>query len=198
MISVNQDENTIIESVISGNIEAYKDIVYAYAPLIYSVCYRILGNEEDAKDSTQDVFMYALKSIRAFKGESRISTWLYTIAAHHAMNKKKRRSIVKFLSLDKKTETEDGSMEREIFDGKSTIEDTLHRNDIEKIVQRHLIGLPMSLRVVVILRFIEHKSYEEIAQICDCPVNTVGSRLFRGLQILRKNMKKEFGDTHGL
>lgn len=182
-----------VQEIKNGNTELFKEVVKRHGSLIYSVCIRYCGSEIDAMDLTQDVFMMALKSIHRFKGESALSTWLYSIAVHHCINVSRRKRRVLFFSLDKNVMVGDEGISVEPVDPKGDTEDYLVRREREARVQNAIEALIPEYRIVVILKYIEDKSYEEIAQICNIPVGTVGSRLSRAIEELKKILKDDGG-----
>ena len=93
-------DSELVEKIKNNDYTAFKTFYELYKNLAYNVCYRILNNNEDADDATQEVFIKAFKSIRKFRGEAKLSTWLYQIAVNTSLNYVRRKKIVSFLSLD--------------------------------------------------------------------------------------------------
>lgn len=179
-------DNQIAAEVINGNIEAFKKLYERHKSLIYNTCYRYTKNEDEAVDLCQEVFLKALKSIKSFKGNSTFSLWLYRIAVNHSKNSCKRKKIVRFFSFPKNEDNE------------NTIDPVDEQFDVEKIIdienEKYVIHQAMQkldpmLREIIQLRFMENKSYEEIAALCGCPAGTVGSRLSKAHFELRKAVK---------
>ncbi|MCB4791783.1 MAG: RNA polymerase sigma factor [Elusimicrobia bacterium] len=191
-------DEEIVQSVLAGNTEMFKEIVRKHAAMVYSVCYRLMGNEHDASDLAQEVFLSALKSIKDFKNRSLISTWLYSIAVNKGINLCNRRKKVKFYSIDTKTDASENMTQRNLGDLNTDVENIVHNKNMKDILEKQLSKLNPEKRAIIVLRYIEDKSYEEIAEICDCPIGTVGSRLARALDELRENLKEIFGERYAL
>lgn len=187
-------DEQIIKLVAEGDIDMFKEIVAKYSAIIYRVCYRILGNEHDASDMTQDVFLKALKSSKQFKGNASVPTWLHTIAVNSSINFVKRRNLVKFFSLSSKIEGDENSIIREPVSNIDNIELSMVQVEQSKIIQVQLMKLKPDLRAVLVLKYIEDKSYEEIAEICKCSKGTVGSRISRAVEQLTENLKEYAGE----
>lgn len=180
----------IIARVVSGERDAFKDIYDRHKGMVYTTCWRYVKNDEEAQDLTQEVFMKALESLGSFKGNSQFGVWLYRIAINHSKNRLKHNKIITFFSIDKKRENDEGEESSiELVDANLNTEQTVDTMDTVNRVHEALLSLEPELREVIELRFLENKSYEEIALACNCPPGTVGSRLSRAHIALRKRVK---------
>lgn len=184
------NELELIQLSREGDKEAFAELVKNNINKIYNLSFRLTGNENDAKDLTQDVFLKAFKAIKSFKGESNFSTWLYRICNNTCINEYKRNHNIVILSLDKLIEGKNSEYVREIEDTKLNIELDMEKSEIEIFIQNAISSLKPAFRVVIVLRFIENKSYNEIAEICGCSIKTVGSRLTRAIKYMRKILSK--------
>jgi len=187
-------EQNFIERIQADDPRAFKELFDSNNALVYNVCFRMLGNRHDAEDVTQDVFFDAYKSLKRFRFESKLSTWLYRIAVNRSLNHQRKRKLERWLSLDF------GSDEKsaKYFDALGTTEESadsvMEKKDIERIVQESINSLPDQQRITILLHRYEDLSYEEIAKIMGVTVASVESRLHRAKQTLAKKLfplKKE-------
>jgi RNA polymerase sigma-70 factor (ECF subfamily) len=146
----------------------------------------MLGDASDAADGTQEVFLKAFRGIRGFRHGSSLKTWLYRIAIREALNHKRwfKRHLQKTVSID--AELEEGREHLEIEDLCATPFEQLAAREMQLVVQRALLSVPHVFRVAVILRDLEGFSYEEVAEILECSIGTVKSRILRGRRALKE------------
>jgi RNA polymerase sigma-70 factor (ECF subfamily) len=146
----------------------------------------MLGDTADAADGSQEVFLKAFRGIHHFRQGSSLKTWLYRIAIREALNHKRwfKRHLQKNVSLD--VEPEEGHRVIEVEDlGPSPFEQ-LAAHEIQAAVQHALAQVPDVFRSAVILRDLEGLSYEEVAEVLECSVGTVKSRILRGRRALKE------------
>ncbi len=172
----------LIRELQAGDVSAFKEFFDAYSSLVFNVAFRMLQNKEDAEDVTQDVFFHAFRSLKEFRGESQLSTWLYRIAVNTSLNFQRKRKRERWLSLDfGSDESEDP---REVASTDANPQDDLERNEIELVVQKAINSLPKKQRIALLLHRYEGLSYEEIAKVMNVSVPSVESRLHRAKQAL--------------
>lgn len=182
----NSNEHVLVEEAKRGNAEAFNKLMEMHINEIYNLCYRLTSNKADAKDLCQETFARAFEKINLFSEKSSFSTWVHRIAVNLWISKKRRK--VKIVPLDETIETEKGEMQIQIPDPSLSLEKEVEKKHVQEVVQQQLSLLEADLRLVIILRYIEGKSYEEIAEICKCRIGTVGSRIYRALQRLRNSL----------
>jgi RNA polymerase sigma-70 factor, ECF subfamily len=187
--------DALIVRIKQGDKDAFKEIIDRHAEGVYGLCYRYCGNESEAKDLAQDVFLRAFKSIKSFRQESGFSTWIYRITTNLWLNKVKRKGIIRFISIDAPVKNEESEeIKKQLPDGSLPPEEIAEKKESDEMIQKALDRLVPGQKAAVILKYVEGKSLEEIAGICGCSWKTVGSRLSRGLKELRKSLKeKEIG-----
>ncbi len=187
-------EQDLIERIRTGDPRAFKELYESSVTMVYNVCFRMLGNRHDAEDVTQEVFFEAYKSLKRFRFESKLSTWLYRIAVNRSLNHQRKRKLERWLSLDFDQE-EKGVENFHILATKEQDADAvLEKKDTERIVQEAINSLPNQQRIATLLHRYEELSYEEIAKIMNVTVASVESRLHRAKQTLAKKLhmlKKE-------
>lgn len=186
-------EGQFIERLKRGESAAFETLVNERSGEIYGLLYRLTENAEEARDLTQETFLRAFQSIRTFRGESDLRTWIYRIAINQARNRWRwwrRRRRDSTVSIDS---TDDNGRPALVATLKaenvlSPEQDTL-AHERERILRNALQGLRRVYRETVILRDIEGLAYEEIALALDISIGTVKSRLARGRQELRSKLE---------
>lgn len=177
-------EKIWLEKSRDGDVESFERLIGKHQEKIYNIAYRIMGNQEDAKDAAQEALIKIYKNIGRFRGDSGFSTWVYRIAVNACKDelRKKKNNVI---SLDKEIETEDGSYKKELADKSLLPDELLEQAELSEIIQGSIQELPEQNRVAIVLRDIQGFSYEDISKVLDCPVGTVKSRINRGRKLLR-------------
>jgi RNA polymerase sigma-70 factor (ECF subfamily) len=184
-LSWGRDETELVTELQAGSETAFDWLVTHYHGPVYSLILSMLGDGSDAADGTQEVFLKAFRGIRSFRQGSSLKTWLYRIAIREALNHKRwfKRHLQKNVSID--AEPEDGHNSIEIEDVGPTPFEQLATHEIQAAVQDALQQVQDVFRSAVILRDLEGLSYEEIAEVLECSVGTVKSRILRGRRALK-------------
>lgn len=188
-MSDNINDLEIIESTLNGNTDAFAVLVEKYKDKTFNIVFRMINDYHETEDIVQEAFVKAFKELKNFKIQYKFSTWLFAIALNIAKNRLKRKSLLKFLSLDRKKETQDDEIVWEIADGKLTPEEELIKKEETKKINEFVYELPINYREVFILRNFEDMSYEEISKITGLPIGTVEVRLFRASKIFSQKYK---------
>ncbi len=180
-----QQDQAWVREVANGNERAFRQLVERYRDRIFAFCLRMLSDPSEAEDVAQDVFLTLYRHASTFRGESRLSTWLYRIAKNQTLNRLKyldRRGRGQRLSLD-------GLREDVLVDRGQRPDERQAQKELLTLVQGALEHLDEDNRLVVVLRDVEGLSYEEIAQITGLPKGTVKSRIHRGRQALAARLE---------
>ena len=179
------DETRLVTELQAGSETAFDWLVTHYHGPVYNLILSMLGDVADAADGTQEVFLKAFRGIRSFRQGSSLKTWLYRIAIREALNHKRwfKRHLQKNVSID--AEPEEGHAVIEIEDLAQTPFDQFAAHEIQAAVQSALQQIPDVFRSAVILRDLEGLSYEEVAEVLECSVGTVKSRILRGRRALK-------------
>ena len=162
--------------------ETFEKIVRQEGKRIYNLAYRLCGNAEDAKDIAQETFLRAFKSYHNFQGKAQIYTYLYRITFNIWKNKirrRKRHPVFSFCSSNPEEKEIDPA------DPSPAPDKVMEKKEMSSLVQKCLQSLPPSERMIIILRDIEGRHYQEIARILKCRLGTVKSRLSRARESLR-------------
>jgi RNA polymerase sigma-70 factor, ECF subfamily len=180
------DETRLVTELQAGSETAFDWLVTHYHGPVYNLILSMLGDVADAADGTQEVFLKAFRGIRSFRQGSSLKTWLYRIAIREALNHKRwfKRHLQKNVSID--AEPEEGHPVIEIEDLAQTPFDQFAATEIQAAVQSALQQIPDVFRSAVILRDLEGLSYEEVAEVLECSVGTVKSRILRGRRALKE------------
>jgi RNA polymerase sigma-70 factor, ECF subfamily len=180
------DETELVSELQAGSETAFDWLVTHYHGPVYNLILSMLGDVSDAADGTQEVFLKAFRGIRHFRQGSSLKTWLYRIAIREALNHKRwfKRHLQKTVSID--AEPDEGHSAIEIEDFAATPFEQFAAHEIQAAVQEALQHIPDVFRGAVILRDLEGLSYEEIAEVLECSVGTVKSRILRGRRALKE------------
>jgi RNA polymerase sigma-70 factor (ECF subfamily) len=171
---------TVVEACRRGDRDAFRLLFEKHKDRVYNVAlYFFGGDEATASDVTQAVFLKLFTRIKQFQGESEFTTWLYRLTTNACVDESRRRR--RFLQFG------EGSEVREPHDTLSH-DDALARAEAAREVKRAVAALRPKLRVVMLLKYFEELSYEEIAAVVGCSKGTVASRLNRGHTILARKL----------
>ena len=185
-LSWGRDESELVTELQAGSETAFDWLVNHYHAPVYNLILGMLGDTADSADAAQEVFLKAFKGIRSFRHGSSLKTWLYRIAIREALNHRRwfKRHNQKNVSID--AEPAEGCAAIEIEDLSATPFEQLAAHEIQLAVQGALQQVPDVFRSAVILRDIEGLSYEEVAEVLECSVGTVKSRILRGRRSLKE------------
>ena len=175
-----QDDAGVVAAFLGGEERAFQELVERYQTRLLNFIYRTIGDREKAEDLVQEVFIRVYRHIHRFDRTKKFSTWVYTIASNLAKNELRNRSrnpLVLFQAVQKNWQEDDRPLQFE--DSSSRPDDMYRKRHLREIVEESVAKLPEHHRNVFILRELEGKSYEEIAEITDCNLGTVKSRLNR-------------------
>jgi len=167
------EESELIEKIKRNDRTASRTFYENYKDMIYNLCYRMLNNKQDAEDVTEDVFVKAFRSVDKFRGDAKLSTWLYQIAVNTALNYARNKKIVAWLSLDFLV----GKEEYLLDNSQARPDLELEKNESEALVQQAIQSLPPRQRTAVILQRYEGLSYKEIANVMKTSLSSVESLL---------------------
>lgn len=191
-------ERRLIRRLRDRDERAFRELVERYGDQIYNLTYRMLGDREEAEDLAQEVFITLFKSIDSFRGDSKLSTWLYRIAANQCKNRIKylarRRDRQRAEYFEEVAAAGDAAAARVAGAAPAPSPDSqLQGVELERIVQETIASLDEEQRLLVILRDVDELSYDEICDITNLPQGTVKSRLHRARMALRRKMQKHLG-----
>jgi len=185
-------ESRLIARLRAGDLAAFEELVAHFERPVYSLCFRLLGDAEEARDAAQETFLKVYKGLGGFRAESGLKTWVYRIAINQAMNQQRwwrRRHRDETISLDLSRGDSDVTL-GQLLPGKAASPEALAiAGERERRLMRALAEVKQEYRVALILREIEELSYEEIAGALGVSIGTVKSRIARGREELRRRVK---------
>ncbi len=181
------DEDLLARSL-DDDLSAFDVIVNRYKDRLYNFVLRFVKDQQTAEDIVQDTFLRAYRNRKSFQAVAKFSTWIYTIAGNLAKSELRRRKRWRFLSIG--VQNEDTGTTFELPDTGATPDLDTETALAEVHIQAALDRLPERYREAVMLRDIEGLDYDEIAQIIECPLGTVKSRINRG----RLRLQEELGE----
>lgn len=181
----------LVERTLAGDSGAFDQIVTRYKDRVFTYACRMLGDPETADETTQDIFMRAYRYLDHFRGDSKFSTWFYTIVSSTCKNAAKYHGLRSKMRENNTQETEDGRNSDPVERLKSDAfapEVSLDRGEIRNMVRESIQSLPEIYRQVIVLKDINDFSYEEIGKILNCELGTVKSRLARARMMMRDKL----------
>jgi RNA polymerase sigma-70 factor (ECF subfamily) len=162
--------------------QGFEHIVEEYGDFVYNLTYRILGNHADAEDAAQDAFLAAYRNFHRFRGESKVSTWLYRIATNAALMKLRK-------DRNPRTLTQTGYDELQLTSPLEGPEKLALNSELRQHLEKGLELLPPNLKTAVVLRDVQGLSNEEAAEVLDISVSSLKARLHRGRVLLRQHLQ---------
>jgi RNA polymerase sigma-70 factor (ECF subfamily) len=177
----NPTDRELVTAALAGDRDAFDSIVERHRRHVYQLCYRFVGNHEDASDLTQDVFIRAYRGLRSFKGDAAFGTWLYRIAVNVSLNRVGAKAV-RSLPLDPLVLASDV---RIAAPGESAA-DALLREERAARVRAAIARLPKKQRATLILRMYHELPHDEIAGILGSSVGAVKANFFHALNNLKK------------
>jgi RNA polymerase sigma-70 factor (ECF subfamily) len=177
---------------------AFNELLELYERRVFALTFRMIGRRAEAEEVTQDTFVQVFRNIDSFRGEAKLSTWLFRVAVNLCKNRMKsnaRRSSSSHQSIDNIADhTMLGSAEGVSVGSVERPDELVEGMQMERIVKLALLEIDPEFRQLVILRDVEDLSYEEIAEVTDLPRGTVKSRIHRGRAQLRARVEKILGE----
>lgn len=175
------EDRELIEQFQSGNKQAFNQLVNKYRDRIYAVIYRMLRNQDDALDISQEVFVRAYRSLNKFRGDSSVYTWLYRIAVNLSINYINRNKHRKSQAIDNvsfKLSADNESPQKKI-----------EVDELSQAIEQAVLKLPDKQRAVFVMRYYENMQHNEIAEILGNSVGSVKANYHHALQKLKVELK---------
>ena len=185
--------DAVLDRIRNGDDQAFDELVTLFHRPIFNLAYRMLNNNyEDANDAAQDIFIRVHKSLEKFRGDSKFSTWLYTLASNVCRNRIRKNVRIRdheSQSLD--ATFDDSATPRDTaVDPGSTASEQSEAGDIRRTVETVIATLPDEFREVIVMRDLQHLSYDEIATATDTSMGTVKSRLSRARKLAKEKLQR--------
>jgi RNA polymerase sigma-70 factor (ECF subfamily) len=196
-----QSEARFLERLRAHDERAFNELVESYEQRVFRLVYRMLGRRDEAEDMAQEVFVQVFKAVATFRGESKLSTWIYRIAVNLCKNRIKyltRRHEGAQQELEPVAERAPLSQAKGVTFGDVARPDHMVEGlQVELIVKRCIGEIEPDFREVLVLRDVEDLSYEEIAEITGLADGTVKSRIHRARAMLKLKVEKALGEKIG-
>ncbi len=187
---MNEQEQRWLELARKGDQQAFCRLVDAYQRPVMSLTYRMLGDLEEAEDAAQETFLRAWSRLHQYNPEHKFSTWVFSIANHHCIDRLRKRRV-KIVGLD------DTPLAYSIQDERARPEDSLLSQENAKEMQALVELLPLDYRTPLVLRYWQECSYQEIGEIMGLSLPAVKSRLFRARQKLADEYERSQAAIRG-
>jgi RNA polymerase sigma-70 factor (ECF subfamily) len=177
------DDAALVSACVEGRPGAFDLVIERHQRSVYQVCYRFVGNHEDASDLAQDVFLRAYRALRRFRGQASLSTWLYRIAVNVSLNRVSSKAPLARAALPLDV--------HEFADERcEPAPDRLMREQRGARVRQAIARLPKKQRVTLVLRMYHEMSHQEIAEVLGSSVGAAKANLFHALN----NLKRQLGE----
>jgi RNA polymerase sigma-70 factor (ECF subfamily) len=191
-VTASDEDALLVKAFQKGDRKAFDELVIRHKDRIFNLCYRFLGDFEEANDSAQEAFVKAYGSLKSFRLESAFLTWLYRVAVNTCKNKLGSRAFRanrKTVSLDNPGNDKDGFLPVEIQNGNPSPLARMEEKEKMVLLQKALDTLSEEFKMAVTLRDMEGLSYEQIAEITGLNLGTVKSRIARARTDLRNKLR---------
>jgi RNA polymerase sigma-70 factor (ECF subfamily) len=189
-------DEELVTRATAGDLESFNQLVSRWERPIYALAYRTLGREEDARDVVQEAFLRAFRGLKGFKGEAKFSSWLYRITLNLCRDwiRKERRAPI--------VQTPEGvdpvDMADEQASPAESVEELVARREMSDAVAKAMAELPEEQRTAIMMKEYHGLTFQEIADLLDCPLSTVKTRLYQGLSVLRRRLERRQAEQASL
>ena len=180
------DEELVARSI-GGDLESFNQLVLRWERPIYALAYRVIGREEDARDVCQETFLRAFRALGGFKGQAKFSSWLYRITLNLCRDWIRRERRQPIAQAPEGVDLVELAGEAEDTE---SIEELVARKEIGAAVAKAMALLPEEQRTAIVLKEYHGLTFQEIADMLDCPLSTVKTRLYQGLTVLRRQLER--------
>jgi RNA polymerase sigma-70 factor (ECF subfamily) len=194
-------EQRLIDRLVARDERAFSELVRAYERRVFALVLRMIGDRAEAEDLAQEVFVQVFKAIGTFRGDAKLSTWIYRIAVNLCKNRSK---YLKVRHAGEQDELEAVAERAPLGEARHANVGQVARPDemiagkqVEQIVQRAILAIEPEFRECLVLRDVEELSYEQIGEITGLPPGTVKSRIHRARALLREIVERELGEKIG-
>ena len=194
-MALSDGDDKLVKRAKKGDSRAFDLLVLKYQGRVAQLVYRYLNNAAEVEDVTQEAFIKAYRALPNFRGDSAFYTWLYRIAANAAKNH--------LVALGRRPTSDMALDDSEVFDVPGRLKDRESPDEVvmgqqlEAFISRSIEELPVDLRAALILRELEGLSYEEIAEVLECPIGTVRSRIFRAREAIDTKVAQQLQGNEG-
>ena len=178
-----EEEQQWIQEVLAGNKQAYAYIINKYKNQLFATILRMTRNPHDAGDLVQEAFIKVYEQLEKYDGKGAFSSWLYRVAINHCMDEfRKKRYQMKQVEMDE-----------ELIEDPKHPEVIFLKNEKSRHLERLISSLPEDERMIILLRYVNELTYDEISELAEVPISTVRNKLHRAKKKMRETVKREGG-----
>ncbi len=183
-VSTEQDDAKLVVASKNGDQDAFALLVQRHQHRVFNLVYRMLQQYDEASEVTQETFLAAWQGLPGFRGDARFSTWLYRIAYNCCLKQVEQRKRDQALqtAIQAEQHLEDAGSEMRV-------DTEIDAHDRQVLVREQLSTLPTKYRLVLVLRHLQEKTYEEMAEILAMPIGTIKTHLFRARNLLKERLQ---------
>lgn len=181
------DEELVARSR-GGDLDSFNQLVLRWERPIYALAYRVIGREEDARDVCQETFLRAFRALGGFKGQAKFSSWIYRITLNLCRDWIRRERRQPVAQAPEGIDIVELASEHAL--PVESVEDLVARRELGQAVARVMGDLPEEQRTAIILKEYHGLTFQEIADLLECPLSTVKTRLYQGLSVLRRELER--------
>ena len=180
-----RSDEELVTLATTGDPDSFNQLVIRWERPIFALAYRVIGREEDARDVCQETFLRAFRGIKSFKRQAKFSSWLYRIALNLCrdwIRRDRRGGVLTPLEAETQTSPRAHTIE--------SAEDRSVRLDLGRLMTQAMSSLSEDQRTTIVLKEYHGLTFQEIATLQGCPLSTVKTRLYQGLTVLRRELKR--------
>ncbi|MGL4344299.1 MAG: RNA polymerase sigma factor [Cellulosilyticaceae bacterium] len=183
-----QIEQKLVSLAQQGDLQAFEQLITSYEKKIYTICLRMLGNEQDAYDAAQEVCVKIWRQLKNFEGNSKLSTWIYRVTTNQCLDylRKFKNKNKDEISLFQTSHTTQEEWMIDVPSKELTTEEQMDQKVLSEVIQEGMNELKAEYKEIIVLRDVMGHSYDEISTILQVSVGTVKSRLSRARNALKK------------
>ncbi len=174
------EDKILVERVLKGERDAFRELIRRYQRLVEHMVARLIDDDRDREEVAQDIFVKVYQKLADFNFESKLSTWIATIAYRHSINALKKSQRFK----------NEDDIDKIKFEG-SAVENTYEKEDYAKFINKWIALLPVRYRTILTLYHLEEMSYPEIMEVMEMPEGTVKNYLFRARRKLKELLEPQ-------
>ena len=186
-----KNDSELIRRILSGNNEAFEELINQHQRLVSHIVYRFFPNKTDSEEICQEIFLKVYSHLKGFKFQSKLSTWIGKITYNICMNYARKQKL--FL-LDDLVQIDNSSEPTnfEIYGNEDTPDVIVENKDMSEIIGKIIQNIPLQYRTVLTMYHLDQLSYKEISEIMNLPEGTIKSYIFRGRKLLKEKIIAEY------
>ncbi len=183
----------LAKQVIAGDNVAFEVLVKRYSTALFNYIYRFMGEHEEASDILQEVFLRFYMALPSLECEKPLKPWLFQVAHNCCIDelRQRRKHVLHFSQIESENTENDISVLDELPDTSPSIEEVIAQRDIQHVLQKAILSLPLKFRAVVALRYTSNLRFAEIGRILGMPEQTTKTYFHRAKTLLRQRLEKE-------